>query len=223
MDYRKPLGTGPGPQTKDGCSVELYKRTPYRGELDALGIRLSGKTVLELGCGTGRLTNRLLQMGCRVFAIDDSDEMLACLPAGVDRKLAEFEHLHLHRSFEVVLIASYLYNSPLTATRQALGNVARSHLQSDGSLLLQVHGAGALELERGHTSNSDGITTTVEYVEREGSLIDARIRYSIDDLSWTHAFQTLVMGFEEIEEELREVGFRSIEWADESQGWLCAK
>lgn len=223
MDYREPLGTGPGPQTKDGCSVELYKLTPYRGELDALETHLSRKTVLELGCGTGRLTNRLLEMGCHVFAIDDSDEMLACLPKGVDKKLTGIEGLDLQRSFDVVLIASFLYNSPHAETRMALGKVARSHLNSEGSLLFQVHGVGALAMTQGHTKNSDGITTTVEHLAREGSLIDARIRYSIGDLSWTHAFQTLVLEVEEIQKELREIGFQSIEWVDESDGWLCAK
>lgn len=223
MEFREPIGTGPGPITTDGCSVELYKRTPYRGELDVLEPRLTGKTVLELGCGVGRLTSRLISMGCEVLAVDESSEMLDCLSERVVREHTEIENLRLDRLFEVVLLASYLYNSPLPEIRQALARVARLHLKRDGCFLLQIHSQDALTLEQGHTSESDGITTTVERVQIEDSVIDATIRYSIDDLSWTHAFQTAVLRFDELEHELAVAGFHSIEWADEPNGWVIAK
>lgn len=158
-----------------------------------------------------------------MLAIDDSDEMLACLPEGVDRKQSDIEYLRLDRSFEIVLLASYLYNSPLPDIRQALARVARMHLTCDGCFLLQVHNPGALTLEQGHTSESDGITTTVERVQIENSVIDATIRYSLGGLSWTHAFQTEVLRFDELEHELTVAGFCSIEWVDQPNGWAIAK
>ena len=60
-------GTGPGVQTGDGCSVELYRLLPYFGELDPVRMFLPpGVSVLELGSGTGRLTRQLLSWGARV-------------------------------------------------------------------------------------------------------------------------------------------------------------
>ena len=43
-------GTGPGSQTHDGCSVELYRRARYAGEIDHLRSHfLAGTSVLDLG------------------------------------------------------------------------------------------------------------------------------------------------------------------------------
>jgi len=70
-------GSGPGTQARDGCSVELYRRLPYFGELDAVREYLPyGVRVLELGCGTGRLTRKLLEWGTRPTSVDNSPKML---------------------------------------------------------------------------------------------------------------------------------------------------
>jgi len=76
------LGSGPGPQARDGCSVELYRSLPYLGEIDCVRPLLyPGSSVLELGCGTGRLTRFLLDLGLRVTAVDNSPEMLLAVPS----------------------------------------------------------------------------------------------------------------------------------------------
>jgi SAM-dependent methyltransferase len=41
----------------------------------------SGAEVLELGCGTGRVTSHLLSLGLQVYAVDTSDSMLSALRA----------------------------------------------------------------------------------------------------------------------------------------------
>ena len=74
-------GEGPGAQTSDGCSVELYRDLPYLGELDdILGELRNGSHILELGCGTGRLTRQLVRQGLSVTGVDNSAEMLAGMP-----------------------------------------------------------------------------------------------------------------------------------------------
>ena len=66
-------GSGPGVRTSDGCSVELYRQLPYLGELDdILGGVPAGSSVLELGCGAGRLTRPLVERGLSVTAVDNS-------------------------------------------------------------------------------------------------------------------------------------------------------
>lgn len=54
-------GEGPGVITQDGSAVEVYLKLPYRDELELLSGHLPPRcSILELGCGTGRLTRPLL-------------------------------------------------------------------------------------------------------------------------------------------------------------------
>ena len=53
MDLRF-TGKGPGEQAPDGCSVELYLKLPYLGDLEPVHQFLNANaSILELGCGTG--------------------------------------------------------------------------------------------------------------------------------------------------------------------------
>ena len=120
MDQRF-SGSGPGVQTPDGCSVELYRQLPYMGELDEVAAMLpAGASVLELGCGTGRLSSRLAAFGLRVTGVDESADMLAHLPQGVVSVRSSLHTLALPQTFDVVLLPSQLINQPSAATRQAL-------------------------------------------------------------------------------------------------------
>ncbi|HST01570.1 MAG TPA: class I SAM-dependent methyltransferase, partial [Usitatibacter sp.] len=79
-------GEGPGVITQDGCAVEVYLNTPYRGELDLLSAHLPAAcSVLDLGCGTGRLTRPLLERGHSVTAVDNSIDMLRHVPDGATK------------------------------------------------------------------------------------------------------------------------------------------
>ena len=94
-------GEGPGTQTSDGCSVELYRDLPYLGELDdILGELRNGSHILELGCGTGRLTRQLVGQGLSVTGVDNSAEMLAGMPREAAAVLCEIEQLSLVDRFD---------------------------------------------------------------------------------------------------------------------------
>lgn len=63
-------GPGPGAQTSDGCSVELYRDLPHLGELDDILDELRhGSQALDFGGGTGRLTRRLPAQGMSVTGV----------------------------------------------------------------------------------------------------------------------------------------------------------
>lgn len=50
-------GEGPGPQSLDGCSVELFRRIPATGEPEIVAsVVPAGGRILELGSGPGRVT-----------------------------------------------------------------------------------------------------------------------------------------------------------------------
>ncbi|HUG20964.1 class I SAM-dependent methyltransferase [Piscinibacter sp.] len=106
-------GSGPGIQARDGCSVELYRRLPYMGEIDHLRPLLQAESsALELGCGTGRITRVLLELDLKVTAVDNSAEMLAWVPNPAVAVHANIEELRLEARFDTVLLASCLVNHP---------------------------------------------------------------------------------------------------------------
>src|SRR5262249_25275206 len=131
-------GEGPGAQTRDGCSVELYRLLPYGGEIGLVGPWL-GTDVLELGCGVGRLTGPLPARGCRGTAGDDSREMLSFVPAAATKVCSSIEMLDLEARFDTVLLASHLINVPSASQRSAFLAACQRHLRAGGNLVFQRH------------------------------------------------------------------------------------
>jgi SAM-dependent methyltransferase len=62
----------------DGSPVEIYRRLPPGGEAELIhGAVGRHASILELGCGAGRVTHELVRLGHWVTAVDESAEMLA--------------------------------------------------------------------------------------------------------------------------------------------------
>ncbi|MEG1641923.1 MAG: methyltransferase domain-containing protein [Synergistaceae bacterium] len=63
-----------------------------------------GDKVLDLGCGNGKLTKQLLDMGCKVTGIDSDPIMVtAAKILGVDARLDNAEHLQIDEKFDAVM------------------------------------------------------------------------------------------------------------------------
>ncbi|MDT9001851.1 class I SAM-dependent methyltransferase [Paucibacter sp. APW11] len=223
-------GEGPGAQARDGCSVELYQRSSYRGELEGLLRWLKpGATVLELGCGTGRLSRRLAQLGCVVVAVDNSAEMLAQLDAlalpGVRSCLADIEGLALDQRFDVVLLASGLINQVDAALRQALVAAAARHLTPHSVLLLERQDAAWLRsAEPGPLGELDGMALTLETVRRhdDGS-VAMTLAYRAADQLWRHSFRLLPLAEAEVQALLSPHGLSRVEWLEPGRRWAVAQ
>jgi len=87
----------------DGSPVGLYARLPELGEGEVVATALpAAASVLELGCGTGRITRQLVRLGYRVTAVDESAEMLAHV-RDAETVRAEIEGLRLGRRFDAAL------------------------------------------------------------------------------------------------------------------------
>src|SRR5207249_11429649 len=85
-----------GPVTRDGSPVDLYLRLPYLGEVELICAEIpNGASVLEMGCGVGRMTKELLAKGYYVTAIDNSPEMLAHVPPAAPTICSNIEDLEL--------------------------------------------------------------------------------------------------------------------------------
>jgi SAM-dependent methyltransferase len=221
-------GTGPGGQTPDGCSVALYRALPYLGELDeVLDVFQPGMAVLELGCGTGRLCQPLLDRGCNVTGVDESAEMLAALPAPMQAVQSRLQDLALPTRHDAVLLASHLINHPDAQVREDFVRCAARHLRAGGRLVLKRHNVDWLHTAVvGPAGQAGGSTLFVEAVARDTSaeplLVHMRLRYELGDQAWRHAFSTVALAEAQVAEVLQRHGFRDIQWRGRQRLWAVA-
>lgn len=217
-------GDGPGAQAPDGCSVALYARLPYRGEIEPLTPLLRpGLSVLELGCGTGRLTRRLLALGCAVTAVDNSAEMLAHVPPEALRVRADIEQLRLTGRFDRVLLASGLINHADAAVRAAFTACAAAHLGPAGRFIVQRQDPAWLaSAVAGPLGEIDGIVLRLLSVERREGVIEMTLAYSDGAATWTHSFSLVALHEAALQAQLSAAGFGPISWLDEGRRWASA-
>ncbi len=97
-----------------------------------------GASILELGCGAGRVTHPLIALGHPVVAVDESPEMLAHV-RGAETVCARIQDLSLGRRFGAVLLASQTFTTTrldeagLTAALAAAGLRPDRYLTEDRS------------------------------------------------------------------------------------------
>ncbi len=128
-------GRPDGTVTPDGSPVLLYRRLPPGSEasvIDSVVRRRS--TILELGAGAGRVTHALVDLGHRLVAVDQSQEMLRWVH-GAETVIADIEALDLRRRFDAVVLGSHLVNTADDRTRAAFLATCRRHVADDGVVL----------------------------------------------------------------------------------------
>jgi SAM-dependent methyltransferase len=109
-----------------------------------------GGPLLELGCGTGRLSLLLAQAGLKVTGVDCSAAMLAracrklaALPPSIASRVtlvqADMQSVRIREQFRMVFIPLNTFVHLLTqqAQQRTLANVAR-HLSRDGRLIIDL-------------------------------------------------------------------------------------
>lgn len=132
--------------------IELYRNYAVR----------CGGPVLELGCGTGRVSLVLAQAGLDVVGVDNSPAMLALararaaetgLAGQVELQLADVRALELERQFALAIypLNGFLHLLAVADQLAALRNVSRALLPG-GLLILDVPNPHAV-----FSPNTDGL------------------------------------------------------------------
>ena len=216
-------GTGTGVITEDGCPVEVYRRLPYLRELESIRGELpAGVSVLELGCGTGRLTRRLLELGAIPTCIDNTPEMLASLPEGVEAILADMRTLRLNRKFDRVLLANgFINNSDDAFIRQVLETCAM-HTKDEGRLLVERFDPDwLLNTTEGPLGHAGSVENFVGGISREGDRVALTLRYVDGGSEWSQSISVLAHREAEIEAMLARHAYRSFTWTPRGR-WVSA-
>jgi SAM-dependent methyltransferase len=217
-------GSGPGIQTPDGCSVELYRQLPYMNELSEIEVELGKhKAALELGCGTGRLCSRLLELGLQATGVDESAAMLALLPPGVDGIESRIEALDIGRSWPAVLLPSHLINHPQESVRRSFVEAAKRHIEPAGVFYVKRHSTQWLStVQDGRIGESNGVGYSAENVLREGDLLTMTLRYDAFGQTWVQTFTTCSLEKHQIENLLTSCGFGNFRWLGKQELWVAA-
>ena len=216
-------GTGPGVITPDGCAVDLYAQLPDFGEPaivhDAAG---PGASILELGCGTGRITHPLVGLGHQVVAVDESPEMLAHVH-DAETVCARIEGLSLGRRFDAVLLASHLINVADEPTRNALLAACRDHVADHGCVIIQQHTPEWFRDAADSEHASGGIIFLLRDVSRPApNLVSATVEYMVGDQRWTQTFTSMRLDDSELAAALAGAGLRLDRYLTEDHSWLRA-
>jgi SAM-dependent methyltransferase len=222
MSVPRSQGTGPGVITPDGCAVDFYALMPDFGESaivhEAAG---AGASILELGCGAGRVTHPLVALGHLVVAVDESPEMLAHV-RGAETVCARIQDLSLGRRFGVVLLASHLINAD-DQTRRTFLEVCRRHVADDGCVIIQQHSPEWFAAARDSEVVRDGMILRLRDVSRPApNLVSATVEYVVGDRCWTQTFTAMRLDEAGLTAALATAGLRLDRYLTEDRSWIRA-
>jgi SAM-dependent methyltransferase len=218
----QPYGTGPGVITPDGCAVDCYALMPDFGEPaivhEAAG---AGASILELGCGAGRVTHPLIELGHQVVAVDESPEMLAHV-RDAETVCARIQDLSLERRFDAVLLPSHLINAD-DETRRLFLDACRRHVADDGCVIIQQHSPAWFEAARDGEVTRAGVIMRMRDVSRPApNLVSATVEYVVGERCWTQSFTTMRLDDDELAAALAAAGLRLDRYLTRDRGWFRA-
>jgi len=212
-------GTGPGEITPDGCAVDLYARLPVGTEPQVVaGAVPPPASLLELGCGAGRVTRSLAALGYDVTAVDESAAMLARID-GVRTVHSPIETLDLPGTFDLVLLASFLVHG---RTAAELLRTCRRHVAPGGRVLVQREGPGWHEEVPRERAVAGGVARVVADEDAGDGFRAVHVEYEFPDAFWTQTFLSRPLTTEQFERLLTDAGLAVDRYLTPDGSWVLA-
>ena len=202
----------------DGSPVELYALLPELGEGDRVAQAMpAGSSILELGCGTGRITRQLVRLGYKVTAVDESAEMLAHVQEA-ETICARIEQLDLGRRFDAVLLASNLINAP-AGQRRAFLETCRRHAD-----LVVIEGLALGWRPEDRETQLGEVASRLRIERVEDDVAYGEVEYAAGGRRWQHEFAMRVFADrDQLDAALAEAGLQLDRWLESEGGrWFVA-
>jgi trans-aconitate methyltransferase len=147
----------------------------------------NGEHILDLGCGDGALTEKLVSMGCTVIGVDGSSEQVAAARArGLDCHVMDGEQLTFNNAFDAVFSNAALHwmkraDAVIAGVWRALKPGGRFVAECGGyGCVATIEGALVAALNRrgidGARANPWYFPTTEDYgarLQRQGFRVDS--------------------------------------------------
>jgi SAM-dependent methyltransferase len=217
------VGTGPGDITPDGCAVEIYTRLPVGTEPDVIAAAVPPPaSLLELGSGAGRVTHPLLRLGFQVTAVDESAAMLARID-GAEVVCSSIEDLRLGRTFDVVLLGSFLIHAGNPDVCDAIVRTCRRHVADDGVVLIQREGADWHDVLPRESVTAGGTVRVVSSTPAGPGVRSVHVEYEFPDGRWTQTFLSRPLDDAQFDGLLAKAGLAVQRYLTDSHVWVLAR
>lgn len=206
----------------DGSPVAFYRRLPATGEPELIHAAIGeGASILDLGCGPGRIAGPLAALGHEVVGVDDGPAMIAALPAGVAGVVADASTVRLGRTFGAALLASHLVNDP--AHGPAFAATAAAHLEAGGVVVGETFPPGwDPTTGLGRVSHLGDARIELLRARVDGDRLEAEVRYGVDGRTWQQAFSARLLDERALRDLLDGAGLVFERWL-ERPGWFLAR
>lgn len=207
----------------DGNPVAVYLVLPVQEEADLICAAIKPKSsVLELGCGAGRIARELVARGHRVVGVDQSTAMLQHVGAPVQPVLADIEALNLEERFDAVLLASYLINTADRDLRARFLATCHRHLAPDGVLVIQRVDPGITQVV-GSSSWYGPVCVSLLAIAPRAHALEACLEYRLGPHTFEQTIVIEVLDDTALRTALAAAGLRFDHWLDGASTWAAVR
>ncbi|HVM07081.1 MAG TPA: methyltransferase domain-containing protein [Acidimicrobiales bacterium] len=204
----------------DGSPVDAFALLPPGPGPHLIAQRLQpGSTILELGCGAGRLLRPLHEQGHKCTGVDESPEMLAKVPPGIETIEGAIETIDLEWTYDAVILASFLVNTPDVQRRRAFLDCAKAH--AHGEIFVQRLDPELVPEAVDAESEEDGVVYAMRDVQHIGTLFQATMQFTFAETGTTyeHPYRGEVLDDTAFETTVRSVGLKVKDYLDGQRTW----